>query len=133
MPTNRRRLVIAALATTAVAGGAGAIAAAPASAYNYAFCDNVLLQAGGSGIQNDTCRSQAQTAIDSVTAHALSDAKGCAQLYQTGTSNIYDQKCTETLNDYVTYVVPNPKASSQGGVHDHSTHQGRFNGGLDAP
>lgn len=131
--TKFKRLVVTGLATSAAAVGFGAMSAAPASAYNYAFCGNVLLQAGGSGIQNDTCRSQAQVHINSVTGHALSNAKTCAQLYQTGTSTIYDQKCTESLNDYITYDVPSPKPSAQAGVHNHSPHQGRFNGGMDLP
>jgi hypothetical protein len=93
-----------------------------------AFCSNVLLQAGGTNDLTNTCIHGASHAIHHVDATASTNAMSCAG--GTNHSNTPDwiesppccpyDMCMAEWAPYGTLAYP--------ALHNHSTHQGRFDG-----
>ena len=128
---SAHRRITAALVSVAAAAGL-ALTAAPAQAAHGTFCTNVLLQQGGSQTTANTCIHTVQRTMYKITADAISSAKPCAQLYSGSPSptagTLIANNCSNTDGSSVTLTGTLPGFP---GVHNHSTHQGRFNGSFD--
>ena len=123
---NRASLkAVLACSIVAAALSLGAFAS-PASAG--AFCSNVLLQAGGSDSFSNTCIHGGSHRIFSDSAYATSSAMSCVG----GTYHSYQidwyssPPCCPTDGCYVSWTPNGPQVYPA--LHNHSTHQGRFQG-----
>jgi hypothetical protein len=115
-------MVLAALVT--------AVAAGPAAATTYRFATNLLLQAGGSETFANTDLGPF-TNVEYVNTQATSDAASCSQLYATPALNSLIDSVCGGVGDRVTSGPYNRQGVWCAAVHNHSTHQGRFNASYD--
>lgn len=127
---SKRHRIHRLLLTGIVATAFLAVAASPASALTrHVFASNLLLQAGGSTNYTNTYLGPF-TNVQYVNTQATTSAASCSQLYAASIASLLDSKCGG-VGDRVTSGPYNPQGVWYPAVHNHSSHQGRFNASYD--
>lgn len=108
-------------------------AAASAQAAHYTYGTNVLLEAGGTQSYTNTFIDNVSRGYVDTNADPVSSAAVCTQTYTpiNGPQFLQFNYCGGVGDRVSTPTIPPDYRGAYGGYHNHSDHQGRFNGSAD--